>query len=117
MQVVSDGEGGDILRGTLEDVFAFSRGDYTADGQVEQSDLSLVLNNWGLNLTGNLPGEWVRDLPVGIIDQAELNSVLNNWGGLVAPEFRGIPVPEPGMLAALAGFALCGTRRQRVPHT
>ncbi|MEM9753213.1 MAG: PEP-CTERM sorting domain-containing protein [Planctomycetota bacterium] len=108
-------EGGEILGGTVEAVYAFSRGDFTADGQVEQADLNLVLNNWGLNLTGNLPAEWVRDFPIGFVDQAELNSVFNNWGGLVASDFRGIAVPEPATLAgaALAAMGLLKRGRER----
>ncbi|MEM9752521.1 MAG: SpoIID/LytB domain-containing protein [Planctomycetota bacterium] len=87
-------------------VFVALAGDYNGNGQVEQGDLNLVLNNWGAT-AGNVADEWRFGLPVGVVDQAELNGVLNNWGATQAPSFAGFTVPEPA--AALGLFGLLGT--------
>ncbi len=76
-------------------------GDHDGSGQVEQGDLDLVLQNWGLDTDaiagGGIPTGWTNDLPDGLIDQAELDGVLLNWGGTASPEFSGAThVPEPG---------------------
>ncbi len=87
-------------------------GDYNSNGQVEQGDLDLVLQNWGVDVTvTNIPVGWVNDLPDGQIDQAELDGVLQNWGATNVPNFGGASVPEPvsfGMIQfALAGLLRC----------
>ncbi|MEM9753984.1 MAG: hypothetical protein AAF916_11460, partial [Planctomycetota bacterium] len=53
-------------------------GDFNGNGQVEQADLNLVLNNWG-----GARGVWSNAdaLTTDNVDQEELNAVLNNWGG------------------------------------
>ncbi|MEM8495138.1 MAG: PEP-CTERM sorting domain-containing protein [Planctomycetota bacterium] len=91
-------------------------GDYNDNGQVEQGDLNLVLNNWG---TATTPAEWVnfRGLDGGtigsLVDQAELNLVLNNWGSSIAPSFVGSAIPEPASMG-LAGLGLIlASRRVR----
>ncbi|MEM8782047.1 MAG: hypothetical protein AAGE65_04235 [Planctomycetota bacterium] len=82
-------------------------GDYNNSGVVEQGDLNLVLNNWGLDTTDSVPEGWINHLPEGIIDQAELNGVLSNWGdGGVTPSFRPSTVPEPAAAALVA--VVCG---------
>ncbi|MEM8494153.1 MAG: choice-of-anchor tandem repeat NxxGxxAF-containing protein [Planctomycetota bacterium] len=88
-------------------------GDYNASGQVEQGDLNLVLNNWGLDTGGVAPPGWINFDPAsGQIDQADLNLVLNNWGSSATPSFEGFAVPEPGVAALLAGL-VCLVRRHR----
>ncbi|MEM8493931.1 MAG: PEP-CTERM sorting domain-containing protein [Planctomycetota bacterium] len=88
-------------------------GDYNDSGSVEQGDLNLVLNNWGVDTTGNIPSGWINDLPEGTVDQAELNTVLNNWGASSAPSFEASAVPEPASLAALLGaLSFAGLRRR-----
>ncbi len=75
-------------------------GDYNDSGQVEQADLDLVLQNWGLDTDANgIPAGWTNGLPDGLIDQAELDGVLLNWGDTAGPDFSGSSVPEPTLLA------------------
>ncbi len=82
-------------------------GDYNASGQVEQGDLDLVLQNWGLDTDANgPPAGWLADLPSGQIEQSELDGVLQNWGATAVPGFSGSAVPEPG--AAAVGLLGCG---------
>ncbi len=78
-------------------------GDYNNNGQVEQGDLDLVLQNWGIDTESNgIPAAWISSLPTGLVDQAELDSVLTNWGSTSAPNFRGLYVPEPVVLVVFA---------------
>ncbi len=86
--------------------FIALQGDYNASGQVEQGDLDLVLQNWGIDSTGNVPAGWANDLPAGVIDQGELDGVLQNWGTTAAPDFSGATVPEPAL--ASLGLLLVG---------
>ncbi len=103
------------LASILNQAFSASiTGDFNNSGQVEQGDLDLVLQNWGLDtsVTG-IPAGWGNDLPGGQIEQTELDRVLQNWGSTTAPDFQGsnlpgVPgagVPEP---AALGVFAMVG---------
>ncbi|MEM8495799.1 MAG: choice-of-anchor tandem repeat NxxGxxAF-containing protein, partial [Planctomycetota bacterium] len=96
-------------------------GDYDDSGTVEQGDLNLVLNNWGVDTSPDagglvaVPIGWVNDPPMGLIDQVELNRVLNNWGASVAPNLRGLvensSVPEPTW--AVAALAVGASLRRR----
>ncbi len=92
----------------------FGEGDYNASGQVEQGDLDLVLQNWGRFFSvNNAPSGWVTGFPQGIVDQGELDSVLQNWGSTASPDFGGLSVPEPGVLAGLiVALSWCGARRR-----
>ncbi len=92
---------------------ALLSGDYNGNGQVEQGDLDLVLQNWGDDTTvTGVPSGWVSDLPEGQIDQAELDGVLQNWGATAAPGFVGNVVPEPAAFGVLAGMSACFLRRR-----
>ncbi len=86
-------------------------GDYNGNGQVEQGDLDLVLQNWGTGTFGGdaaaLDGGGPFD---GNVDQNELDGVLQNWGASSAPRFDGASLPEPGSVALL-GFVGLGRRR------
>ncbi|MEM7625492.1 MAG: serine hydrolase domain-containing protein [Planctomycetota bacterium] len=71
----------DDVRELTRDALQLSRldGDFDADGVVGQTDLNLVLLNWG---SGVLPEGWIAPTPLndGTIGQDELNAVLLNWG-------------------------------------
>ncbi|MEM8781333.1 MAG: caspase family protein [Planctomycetota bacterium] len=88
-------------------------GDLNRNGQVEQGDLNLVLNNWGRDtLATGVPNGWLAtEQLTGTVDQDELNAVLLNWGALAAPDFSATTVPEPAGLGAVV--AALGLRRRR----
>ncbi|MEM9751988.1 MAG: hypothetical protein AAF916_01230 [Planctomycetota bacterium] len=87
-------------------------GDFSFGGVVEQSDLNLVLDFWGLDTDLHGPPEgWNNTADLnGRVDQEELNLVLNNWGSSAAPSFEGFDIPEPAS-ALLLG--LCALVRRR----
>ncbi len=92
-------------------------GDYNASGQVEQGDLDLVLQNWGLDTDatsgGAIPAGWTNDLPDGLIDQGELDGVLLNWGVSAVPAFNGASVPEPALVGEFCLALATGCRSRR----
>ncbi len=90
-------------------------GDFDGSGQVEQGDLDLVLQNWGLDTDANgLPTGWINDNEnLGQIEQTELDRVLSNWGSLAAPDLSGASVPEPAALSAVAALLTLTLRRRR----
>ncbi len=106
-----------LLDGVIRIVGDTLFGDYNGSGQVEQADLDLVLQNWGVNTDANtggaVPTGWTHDLPQGLVDQDELDGVLLNWGDTAAPDFRSVNVPEPTTLIALAPALGCCSRRRR----
>ena len=96
-------------------------GDANADGHVDLTDLSTVLNNFGSTTpawtTGNFDG-------APTIDLTDLSDVLNNFGATnlnatidaVAVSATGggaIGTPEPGTLAVLAVGALAVMAKRR----
>ena len=104
------GEGGDYF--TYSTIPFLMDGDFDGSGSVGQSDLNLVLLNWGLP-GSTLPEGWVYDLPSGIIGQTELNKVLLNWGS--GAERFGVGVPEPATLAGVMVGLAAYTRSRRKP--
>lgn len=94
-------------------------GDYDGDGEVGQSDLDLVLGNWGAIVAdGESPDRmyWVNDqgITASLIGQDELALVLQNWGSIASPSVSTIAdatglsesqieslVPEPTSLTLL----------------
>ncbi len=93
-------------------------GDYDNSGQVDQGDLDLVLQNWGLDVDATaIPNAWVNDRPDGLVDQAELDGVLSNWGDALAPEFGGAAVPEPVGVGLLAGLGAARRKRTVIAPT
>ncbi|TWT48378.1 beta strand repeat-containing protein [Botrimarina hoheduenensis] len=85
-------------------------GDFSGDGIVDNTDLNLLLANWG-QPTPPAPTGWNGTQPTGsAIDNDELNTLLANWGFGAS---SGTAVPEPGMLSlALMGILLAPTRHR-----
>ena len=91
-------------------------GDANADGKVDLTDLSTVLNNFG-STTGN----WTSGNFDGAatIDLTDLSDVLNNFGQTnpnafdVAAGGRALAAPEPASIAALILAAPMPRRRKR----
>ncbi|MEM1026533.1 MAG: hypothetical protein AAGJ38_00445 [Planctomycetota bacterium] len=84
-------------------------GDYDDSGLVEQSDLNLVLSNWGQPAPFTPNGE---AFATANVDQEELNRVLTNWGSTsVPPSFEGSSIPEPAFLSVLSAASLVLGRR------
>ena len=95
------GEGDDIEVTFIGELVATANfgpslaGDYNDNGQVEQSDLDLVLLNWGEDAS-TLPPAWTNQRPTqGIVDQEELDGVLLNWGNETPALAAAESVPEP----------------------
>jgi MYXO-CTERM domain-containing protein len=89
-------------------------GDLDGDGSVLQSDLSLVLSNWGQD---TVPSEWVGGFD-GDVSQNELSRVLSNWGAGSSsnvselPSIQSLPEPSSAAWLALGAAALVGRRRR-----
>ncbi|MEO1498745.1 MAG: hypothetical protein AAFV43_16490 [Planctomycetota bacterium] len=79
-------------------------GDFDGDGRVDNTDLNLLLNNWGQS---EVSPEWISGLN-GAVDNEELNLLLNGWGTGTS-----VAVPEPTALAlaALLGLGVAVRRR------
>jgi hypothetical protein len=76
-------------------------GEYNGNGRVEQTDLDLVLLNWG-QAAAPPPDGWMNELPGGLIDQEELDRVLLGWGDrVVFPSQGAVGVPEPGSIVLI----------------
>ena len=83
-------------------------GDYDDSGQVGQTDLDLVLLNWGdpVPPTPTNPVPWVNQIPTdGQVNQNDLDGVLLNWGNALAAGAISA-VPEPSTLLLL-GLSVC----------
>ncbi|TWT43131.1 SpoIID/LytB domain-containing protein [Botrimarina hoheduenensis] len=76
-------------------------GDFSGDGIVDNTDLNLLLANWGA-MAAPQPTGWNGAAPSGpTIDNDELNALLANWGvGVTA-------IPEPAALVAVALLVTC----------
>ena len=98
--------GGKVIDGTL-----YFAGDLNVDGFVGQTDLDIVLDQWGKSdaeITDS------RADPTGdsFVGQFDLDTVLNDWGQGTLPA---APVPEPAVmtLLALGGLVpVCRGRRR-----
>jgi len=124
------------LTGQVGALASFIPGDFDGSGQVEQGDLTLLLNNWGAVVADGQAPEagWVNldDITAPAIDQDELTLLLNNWGniaplsdvlideisiatGLSTSEVTAL-IPEPTSLSLLmlaSGVGLMRRRTQR----
>ncbi|MEM1446114.1 MAG: dockerin type I domain-containing protein [Planctomycetota bacterium] len=85
-------------------------GDANLDGEVNQSDLNTLLNNWGQEGTAWAGGDFDGD---GVVNQSDLNAVLNLWGTALAPDFLGFSIPEPTAGTATAALLMLGRRPWR----
>ncbi len=87
-----------------EDPKQFFCGDADLDGFVGQTDLDMVLGDWGENVP---PADPRADLTGdGFVGQGDLDTVLGNWG-----EGTG-SIPEPATLLLVAIGACMGLRRR-----
>lgn len=91
-------------------------GDLDGDGQVNQYDLNLVLQNWGQVGSNETVPAWGWNA-YGRLDQDELNAVLTHWGGPSSPDLASIPIPEPAFAWMLAGVAGIWLRRRAHRYT
>ncbi len=88
-------------------------GDANADGTIDLSDLSTVLNNFGATTPAWTSGNF-DDQPT--IDLTDLSDVLNNFGqSLHNPAAGIIPTPEPATLLLLTPLVWSSAFRRRRP--
>ena len=85
-------------------------GDYNNSGNVELSDLNLVMFNWKVD-GSILTSDWINQRPADgtVVGIDELNGVLFNWGSTAS--VATVPEPAVGMLAVL-GLLVFGILRR-----
>ena len=88
-------------------------GDYDGNGFVSQSDLDLVLLNWG---DSALPEGWVAEAQFDgqAVSQNELDAVLLNWGTGGPPIATSVPEPSTAAFATVIGVGLAGRRIRKL---
>ena len=102
--------GYDNIRATGEPV---SEGDADRDGDVDDDDMSLLLANWGADVSGDPDAGWGSGEFTGQppVDDDDLSILLANWTGSLDL----IGIPEPGTLGLLlvGGLTVLGRRARR----
>ena len=92
-------------------------GDYDDSGTVGQTDLDLVLLNWGATVppTPTNPVPWINQIPTdGAVNQNDLDGVLLNWGNtLAAGAVTAVPEPGTCLLTVLGAFLVLQSRGHR----
>jgi len=84
-------------------------GDATGDGRIDDEDAAILASNWGKKIAG---GGWVGDFNGdGQVNAADAAILTANWGYVA--EGGPIGVPEPGLLALLAGLLTAMLPRRR----
>lgn len=101
---VSDEHGGQQGEGQITSVRLFGNPDLTGDGDVDQDDLDLVLQNFGAR---GLTGDANID---GVTDYDDLTYTLQHWTSTAPPI---LAVPEPGTAAVLGLLSALGLSRRR----
>ncbi|TWT48390.1 right-handed parallel beta-helix repeat-containing protein [Botrimarina hoheduenensis] len=84
-------------------------GDFNGDGFVDNSDLNLLLANWGAS---TVPPAWVNGFDT-FVDNGELNALLANWGFGLSTSFAtsgvasaaAVPTPEQPVTVTKAAAA------------
>jgi hypothetical protein len=95
----------------------FIAGDFDGNNSVGNSDLTLLLNNWGEPVPP-IPAGWVGAEPTAdAIGNDELTALLNTWGDTqgsgAALAAAGVPEPASVLLLAAAALVLAGAARGR----
>jgi hypothetical protein len=93
-----------------------SPGDFDGNGSVGNSDLTLLLNNWGANVPP-VPAGWTGAQPTEPgVGNDELTALLNNWGQMAGSgqASASAAVPEPGAYGlTLLGWGMLTAFRRR----
>ena len=86
-------------------------GDYNGDDFVGQSDLDLVLLNWGETVPSSpVPAGWINQQPTGLIGQNTLDGVLLHWGNGTQ---TATAVPEPaGVVLLMLAAGMVGRKKR-----
>jgi alpha-L-fucosidase len=108
----SDGPGdaGTFLTLSEVEVFGTYLADATLDGLVDQSDLDILIANWGQTGVGLAYGDLTGDQRV---DRLDLNLALAQWTGLDAPIIPpSIPEPSTAVLALVGIFTFASRSRR-----
>ncbi|MEO1497393.1 MAG: hypothetical protein AAFV43_09610 [Planctomycetota bacterium] len=91
-------QGNVLFVGADVELFA---GDFDASGEVNNTDLNLLLDNWG---EGSVPAEWVNNFTEPFVNNDELNFLLDTWGDGTGSSSSAVPEPSAGILILVGGL-------------